>query len=1015
MSAAEPPTASAAVRILIAEDSPTQARRLLHILGLRGYEAHAAVNGREALEMAAQIRPALLISDVVMPEMDGYELTRALKADAQLSGIPVILVTTMSDPEDVIRGLECGADCFILKPYDEQHLVSRIQYILLNREFRTSSDAGMGVEIHFNGHRHYITADRLQILNLLLSTYDAAIQRNRELSESKQALETTTAEVQAGHRFLDSMIENLPVPIFVQDAIDLRYVRLNRAAEQLMGGLRAEMIGRTAFELFPLAEAEVFTTEAWRALNQRTVEDIPWMDVSTLHNGVRSLRTRMVPVLDAFGDPTHLLMMADDVTESVKAAAELKKLNDELLKKTAELERARTEAEEATRAKSAFLATMSHEIRTPMNGVIGMVDVLHQSSLRGDQVEMVDLIRESAYSLLGIIEDILDFSKIEAGKLEIESAPMRVADMVEKACGLLDSLAVKKDVELTLFTDPAIPDLLLGDALRVRQVLINIVNNAIKFSSGEGRLGRVSVRAVAGPRTADQVMLEISVTDNGIGIDDATKARLFTSFSQADVSTTRRFGGTGLGLAISSHLVALMGGRLTVHSAPGRGATFLVELPLRLLPQSQSERPAADVSGLSCLVIGPPDALADDHATYLRQDGAAVERVADLMAAREWLLARRPPQMVWIIDAPGEPPPAAEVQAALRLPPELDCAVGVVLVLRCRRSARVARAPWTLLDGNVLSRRRFLRAVSVAGGRGQPLPEAAAPPVRGGPAFRPPTREEAQAQGRLVLVAEDNDTNQKVIVRQLGLLGIAADVVGNGEAALARWRDGGYAALLTDLHMPVMDGYELTAALRAAEGEGRHTPVIALSANAVKDEADRCRSIGMDDYLSKPVRLDDLEAVLARWLPLSVAVPPGAAPAVAGPPVAASAPVPSAAAQAPAVPAAPAAPPVDVQVLQSLVGNDPALIDEFLQEFERGMHDTGAQIRSGCRAGQAALVAALAHRLKSSARAVGALALGDICDQLDQAGREGRADLLLQVLPRLEAELTAVESYLKQR
>ena len=958
-----PPRSAVPAHILIAEDSPTQAHRLMHILQQHGYQASAASNGREALEMAERLQPALIISDVVMPEIDGYALTRLVKSRPDLAGIPVILVTTMSDPQDVIRGLECGADCFILKPYDEEHLIGRIQYILLNRQFRRVNDAGMGVEIHFNGQRHYITADRLQILDLLLSTYDAAIQRNQQLSESKQALELTTAEMQAGHRFLDSMIENLPVPILIQDATQMRYVRLNRAAEDLFGRSKGELIGKTAFDLFPAAEAEVFATEGRRVLRERSVENIEWMTVHTRHRGMRKLHTKMVPVLDAFGESSHLLVMCDDVTANVQAAAELKGLNEELLRNTEELERARAAAEEGTRAKSAFLAAMSHEIRTPMNGVIGMVDVLHQSSLRGDQVEMVDLIRDSANSLLSIIEDILDFSKIEAGKLETEAVPMGMEDVMEKACGLLDKLALKKCVELTLFSDPAMPALVYGDALRVRQVLINLVNNAIKFSSGEGRHGRVAVRADLADGPNGQV-LALTVRDNGIGIDDHTRARLFTSFAQADASTTRRFGGTGLGLAISHRLVHLMGGDVHVHSAPDRGATFTVHLPCKPVePATQAAR-IAHLDGLRCIVIGERG-VRDDYAAYLRHEGMRVERVRDVAAALQRMRDAPEPAPVYVVETRHAPELADALAGAAEgsagLPP-----AGVVLVERGRRRHwRKARSGWTVLDGNVLSRRRFVRGVAVAAGR---LPEEVTVPVvaQVGEAGRPITRAQAVRQGRLVLVAEDNETNQKVIQRQLALLGIAADIVGNGRAALERWRGAHYAALLTDVHMPVMDGYELTATIRAEEAGKRRIPIVGLSANAVKDESQRCRTAGMDDYLSKPVRLQLLDDTLARHLP-------PVAPRAMSPAAPIDTRVPAQAMQAP----------LDATVLELLVGSDPALVDEFLQEFRRGAADALQNVQEAARDRGVARIGDVAHRLKASAAAVGATALHDLCEQLE--------------------------------
>ena len=989
---------SSSVNILIAEDSPTQAQRLLFILRHRGWNVACAANGREALAMARRDKPALVISDVVMPEMNGYELTRELKADPQLREVPVILVTTMSDPQDVIRGLECGADSFILKPYEDMHLVGRVQYILLNRELRHSNDSGMGVEIHFNGHRHYITADRLQILNLLLSTYDAAIQRNQELSASQEALARTTAEVQAGNSFLDSVIENMPVAIFVKDAVNLQSVRMNRAAELLLKRPREELLGKQPFSVFPEEVAEAFQEASRQNLANGVVEDFLWPEVPTHDQRTLSLRTRMVPVLDAYGDPSHLLIMCDDVTDQVRAEdklkslnAELQKVNAELVRKTEELERARSDAEAANRAKSAFLAAMSHEIRTPMNGVLGMVDVLHQSSLKGHQAEMVDLIRESAFSLLGIIEDVLDFSKIEAGKLEVEAMPMSMADVVEKACSLLDNLAVKKGVEFTLFIDPAIPAQVLGDALRVRQVLINIVNNAIKFSSGGEHTGRVAVRATMAAASRTQVTLELRVTDNGIGMDERTQSRLFASFSQADASTTRRFGGTGLGLAISHHLVSLMGGRISVYSAAGEGSTFVVHLPCALrhsAPAADPPAPAdalgASVAGLPCLVVGGPQGLADDYATYLEDAGALVERVADFASAP----ARPRHPAVWVVDLESARPTADGLRTAAGQAAEAGG--GIVAVAVQRGMVLPSDVPGlVVVNGNALNRRRLLRAVAQAAGR-----TAAQDPERADSPGQPlaaPLQGEALHR---VLVTEDNETNQKVVLRQLALLGVDADVVSNGQAALALWRDGDYGLLITDLHMPLMDGYQLTVAIRAEEkASGRsRTPIVALSANAMKDEAQRCHALGMDGYLSKPALLEDLSAMLNKWLSAQEAPTPAAATEAAV--------------------ADPGTLPVNVQVLVQQVGNDPEVVREFLQDFQASLRDAVEQIRAAVLAQQAGATAAASHKLKSSARAVGAVTLGELCERMERAANAERTHEMGSLLPTFEAEAATVARYL---
>jgi PAS domain S-box-containing protein len=687
----------------------------------------------------------------------------------------------------------------------------------------------------------------------------------------------------------------------------------------------------------------------------------------------RWLSWRSVPQPGGF-----MFAVARDITRRREADEELSATNRQL-------EQAKSDAEQASRAKSAFLATMSHEIRTPMNGVIGMVDVLAHSHLSEHQTELVNTIRESATALLRIIDDILDFSKIEAGRLEIERAPVCVADLVEGLCNSLVPVAARRAVDLWLFVSPEIPERVLSDDMRLRQVLYNLVGNAIKFSGGRPQQrGRVSVRA----EVADTAPLRVAftVSDDGVGMAPETLDNLFTPFAQADITTTRRFGGTGLGLAICKRLVDLMQGEIAVTSRLGEGSIFTVSVPFEVAAEQPSPS-LLDLAGLHCIVVESTGFNANDLAIYLEHAGAQAHLVADAGAAAQVAVSLHGPVVAiqWSLRERRE----AALHEALASVPNLR---RLLISRGRRRRARLDTPDTVILDGDALRRQAFLRAVSVAAGRASPeILHPRAVEELPGALSRPPSIAKARAQGTLILVAEDDEVNQKVILQQLELLGYAAEIAGNGREALRMWREGHYALLLTDLHMPEMDGYTLADTIRREEAGRARMPILALTANALRGEANRARAAGMDEYLTKPVQLQLLQAALQQWLPRA-----------SGETVSGTRPKEVSGGHAECV--------VDVGVLQGLVGDEPATVREFLCDYLASAKHLSSELRTACAMGSTHEVAAIAHKLKSSSRAVGAIALGDRCAELENAGKSGNRAAIAQSMARFEAALAGVEA-----
>lgn len=503
-----------------------------------------------------------------------------------------------------------------------------------------------------------------------------------------------------------------------------------------------------------------------------------------------------------------------------------------------EVQRARDAALEASRLKTQFLANVSHELRTPLNGVLAMAQVLGESTLPREQQECVTTIEHSAGFLLELISDILDFSTIESGRLQLEDGIFRIRDLVEESAAVVAPRAAAAGLTILTDIDPALPELVRGDGSRLRQVLHNLAVNAVKFTSE----GEVFVRATADGTIPDGVRFE--VRDTGIGIASEAHELIFEPFSQADGSTRRRFGGTGLGLAIARQIATAMGGRLTVQSRPGAGATFACVVPLPRAPGCRvaAGKVLAGLRGKLVLVVEPQVSVRELIGFWLRRWGATPElrasapacgSAADLVVVEEeeakrcrTLPANGAPLVIL-----GTPRPAGECNGALHVNrPVRELSLLDALL---RAGAVQARDPDT---------ERLAKLAQAVG----------------------PARE--LAGGRRILAAEDNPINQFVIRKLVEKLGYTIDVVASGQEAAAAAARGGYAVVLMDCQMPGMDGFEATAAIRALP-DGRGTlPIIAVTAHAMSGDREQCLARGMDDYLTKPILMDDLARLLDRWI-----------------------------------------------------------------------------------------------------------------------------------------------------
>lgn len=672
-----------------------------------------------------------------------------------------------------------------------------------------------------------------------------------DITERKQAEEALR---DSENRF-QAFMNNSSVVAFIKDA-EGRFVYVNKMFERLFHLSEAEVLGKTDFELWSPEVAQTMRENDINVLqtNQpaEILETVPTPDGTSEH-----WTSYKFPIRDNKGQ-AFVGGIAIDVTERKKLEAELKRALDAAL--------------DSARLKSEFLANMSHEIRTPMNGVVGMTDLLLDTPLNAEQAEYAEIIKKSGDALLTVINDILDFSKIEAGKLNFEIIDFDLDETIENTVALFAESTQKKRIELASLVEANVPVELRGDPGRLRQIMTNLIGNAVKFTKS----GEVVIRVKNESETVDHAWLRFSVADTGIGMSDETKKYLFQAFTQADGSTTRQYGGTGLGLTITKQLIEMMDGAIEVESALGKGSIFSFTACFEKQSVAAIKKfpPLTDLTGLRVLIV-------DDSRTnrlilkhYVTTWGMiAVEAADGLNALEELREAARTNQKFDLAILDLMLPIMDGFDLARRIKEDAEISdVRLILMPSFGARGHSAEAKQAGIAGYLVKPLRqtdLFNCVAAVMGEKQSQTNVLETTTVVQPSqlvTKHLLKEKGAANTKPILVVEDNPVNQKVIRLQLERMGFAVDAAYNGREALEALAKNGYSLVLMDCQMPEMDGYQATNEFRLRENGVSRTPVIAVTANAMQGEREKCLAAGMDDYISKPIQREALEQMLERWL-----------------------------------------------------------------------------------------------------------------------------------------------------
>ncbi|QDU36111.1 Signal transduction histidine-protein kinase BarA [Maioricimonas rarisocia] len=798
-----------------------------------------------------------------------------------------------------------------------------------------------------------------------VSCFDRLL-RNHERIVSQQ--ESVLRDSEAVYH---SLVDSLPVCVLRKD-LDGRFIFANRAYGEFTGHVVDDILGKTDFDFSPAHVAEKFRRDDRKVIE--TGQPLREIEVNTTDTETTWVEVIKTPVRDARRRIIGTQAIFWDVTERQQAVEAL--------------QQAKEAAEQANRAKSDFLANMSHEIRTPMNAIIGMSELLLDDNLTPVQRDYTRTVLESAESLLTIINEILDFSKIEAGHLELEAIDFDLREEIVDMLRTLATRAFRKDVELVWQVHSDVPPYVRGDPFRLRQVLLNLVGNAIKFTEN----GEVAVHVDGRELPDSTVQLDFSVTDTGIGIPPEQLDRIFSAFTQADGSTTRRFGGTGLGLTISSRLVEAMGGRIEVESRIGAGSTFRFSIQVQQAAQAVHENELTDWPDLN----GRPAVVIDDNATnreilkqMLQSWGMQVEtfeggpqaftRLSELVTSGGTL-----PLLLSDVNMPEMD--GFMLVEQLRQSPQLKDAV-VILLTSGGRPGDTARGRELDIAAQLMKpvkSSELLEAVMVA--VGEPLPARAAP--AGNDNGQQPTMPPLN-----ILLAEDGKANQRLAKALLEKWGHSVTIAEDGRIAVDRWQKDSFDLILMDVQMPELDGLNATREIRAREGiDGGHIPIVAMTARAMKGDREQCLDAGMDGYVAKPVRKSDLYAAISPFFPASANAPTAEGGATQ---------------ESNGV--------VDWPTAMEMVDDDEEILLAVIEETLDEVPELLSQLEQSLDRNQSEEAHRLAHTIKASGRTFGAGSVQEHAGRIEELARDDRLEEARGILPPLRQTIDEMLRELESR